>query len=97
MRIARWYSTLMKYNYDIEYRPGSDNKLADGLSRAPRKHYNDACDVDEEQICEIVQNDMQNNRPPPKVMLYCQKLQVTPTVNGQTKKILVKMYKGAKK
>ena len=63
MRIARWYSKLMKYNYDIEYRPGSDNKLADGLSRAPRKHCNDECDVDDEQICEIVQNDMQNDIP----------------------------------
>ena len=62
MRIARWYSKLMKYNYDIEYRPGSDNKLADGLSRAPRKHCNDEFDVDDEQICEIVQNDMQNDR-----------------------------------
>ena len=61
MRIARWYSKLMKYNYDIEYRPGSDNKLADGLSGAPRKHCNDECDVDNEQICEIVQNDMQND------------------------------------
>ena len=63
MRIARWYSKLMKYNYDIEYRPGSDNKLADGLSRAPRKHCNDECDVDDEQICETVQNDMQNDIP----------------------------------
>ena len=63
MRIARWYSKLMKYNYDIKYRPGSDNKLADGLSRAPRKHLNNECDVDDKQICEIVQSDMQNNIP----------------------------------
>ena len=59
----------MKYTYDIEYHPGSDNKLADGLSRTPRKHLNAECDVDDEQICEIVQNDMQNNIPVTPVKL----------------------------
>ena len=53
----------MKYNYDIKYLSGYDNKLADGLWCAPLKQCYDNCDVDDEQICEIVQNDMQNDIP----------------------------------
>ena len=98
----------IKYTYDIEYRPSSDNKLADGLSHAQRKHSNAECDVDDEQICEIVQNDMQNDIPVTPVKLqtatesdvvlseiagYASKW----PVDGQIKNNLVKTYKGTNK
>ncbi|XP_055005269.1 uncharacterized protein K02A2.6-like [Boleophthalmus pectinirostris] len=35
MRIARWSARLMCFQYDIEYRPGNQNVLADCLSRVP--------------------------------------------------------------
>ncbi|KAK7884454.1 hypothetical protein WMY93_027577 [Mugilogobius chulae] len=35
MRIARWSARLMCFQYDIEYRPGTQNVLADCLSRVP--------------------------------------------------------------
>lgn len=34
-RIARWAERLLRYNYTVEYRKGSENKVADALSRLP--------------------------------------------------------------
>lgn len=35
MRISRWYARLLPYSYDIQYRAGSENQVADALSRLP--------------------------------------------------------------
>ncbi|CAH8497738.1 unnamed protein product [Dicrocoelium dendriticum] len=35
MRIARWYARLLNYDFEIVYRPGLQNQIADGLSRLP--------------------------------------------------------------
>ncbi|XP_039602201.1 uncharacterized protein K02A2.6-like [Polypterus senegalus] len=35
MRIARWSACLLSFNYDVIYRPGSQNAPADCLSRLP--------------------------------------------------------------
>ncbi|KAG1952105.1 retrotransposable element [Pimephales promelas] len=35
MRIARWAARLLCFNYDVVYRPGSQNHTADCLSRLP--------------------------------------------------------------
>jgi len=34
-RISRWVQKLQPYEFEIKYRRGSDNKVADALSRAP--------------------------------------------------------------
>jgi len=34
-RISRWVQKLQPYDFEIKYRRGSDNKVADALSRAP--------------------------------------------------------------
>jgi hypothetical protein len=35
MRIARWNTRLMLYDYDIQYKPGAENYVADCFSRLP--------------------------------------------------------------
>lgn len=35
LRIARWSERLRRYNYTVEYRKGSENQVADALSRLP--------------------------------------------------------------
>ena len=35
LRINRWYTRLLRYNFDIVYRPGVQNQVADALSRLP--------------------------------------------------------------
>ncbi|KAL2081694.1 hypothetical protein ACEWY4_023547 [Coilia grayii] len=34
-RVTRWYLSLQPYDYTVEYRPGSSNRVADFLSRIP--------------------------------------------------------------
>nr|XP_055041695.1 uncharacterized protein K02A2.6-like [Misgurnus anguillicaudatus] len=38
MRIARWSARLLCFNYNLEYRPGKSNFVADCLSRLPLPH-----------------------------------------------------------
>lgn len=35
MRIARWAERLLCFNYEVDYYPGSQNQIADYLSRLP--------------------------------------------------------------
>ena len=35
MRIARWATRLLNFNYDVEFRDGAHNRVADALSRLP--------------------------------------------------------------
>lgn len=35
LRVARWSARLMEFDYDVQYRPGSLNSVADCLSRLP--------------------------------------------------------------
>ena len=59
MRIARWGSRLLHYNFTVEYKPGNQNKVSDALSRLPLDSDNLQLQIDEDvhAVCEIVLND----------------------------------------
>ena len=61
MRIARWGARLLHYDFNVEYKPGDQNKVSDALSRLPLNDdvvitHNDNDDV--HAVCEIMLNDM---------------------------------------
>lgn len=45
MRIARWSARLMCFQYDMQYHPGSQNVMADCLSRVPLSDSSAAADL----------------------------------------------------
>ncbi|XP_041360993.1 uncharacterized protein K02A2.6-like [Gigantopelta aegis] len=55
MRIARWAMRLLHYTYDIQYKPGVQNKVPDALSRLPLSTSKDKIqDEDEaEAVCQL--------------------------------------------
>jgi hypothetical protein len=53
MRIARWSARLMKYNYDLKFKRGQENKVADALSRLPIPAEVHELDSDDTVICHI--------------------------------------------
>lgn len=54
MRVARWSARLLCFNYDIVYRPGSQNYTADCLSRLPLPVLSDSVpDVEPEMVAQI--------------------------------------------
>ncbi len=58
MQISRWSCRLMKYNYDVVYKSGDENKVADALSRLPLKADETEYDVEDEVICQVVLKNM---------------------------------------
>lgn len=57
MRIARWSARLLCFDYDVVYRPGSQNYTADCLSRLPLPATLDHVpDVDPEMVAQISAN-----------------------------------------
>ncbi|KAJ8023230.1 hypothetical protein HOLleu_35578 [Holothuria leucospilota] len=59
MRIARWACRLMKYNYEMVFTKGSENVIADSMSRVPVQG-TDECitDDDQEIICQVLWEQM---------------------------------------
>lgn len=57
MRIARWAYVLMQYNYKVEYTPGSENKIADALSRLPCSVQTENTVDDTDIICHVMLSD----------------------------------------
>lgn len=55
MRIARWSTRLMCLQYNMEYRPGSQNIMADCLSRVSLHTTNTAEDAEQDLITEIAE------------------------------------------
>ena len=58
MRIARWSCRLMRYNYDVEYKRGDENKVADCLSRLPLRANENEYDTEDEVIGQVVLEQM---------------------------------------
>ena len=54
LRISRWYARLLNYNFIIVYRPGSQNQVADVLSRLPVDDPDDTEARDEQQLISSV-------------------------------------------
>ena len=53
MRIARWSCKLLNYNYEVKYKKGCNNILADTLSRLPVTSSESEYDTDDEVICQL--------------------------------------------
>ncbi|KAJ8335337.1 hypothetical protein SKAU_G00386790 [Synaphobranchus kaupii] len=54
LRIARWSARLMEFDYDVEYRTGSLNHVADCLSRLPLPETDTACAEELESVAAIL-------------------------------------------
>lgn len=53
MRVACWSARLMCFQYDMQYRPGSQNLMADCLSCVPLSNSSPAADPDQDLVTEI--------------------------------------------
>ena len=58
MRISRWSCRLMKYNFEVQYKCGNQNKVADGLSRLPLNANVNEYDTEDEVICQVALEQM---------------------------------------
>ncbi|CAI5683364.1 unnamed protein product [Oreochromis niloticus] len=54
LRIARWSARLLEFDYEVEYRTGSLNHVADCLSRLPLPETDMACAGDVESVAAIL-------------------------------------------
>ena len=54
MRIARWSTRLMRFNYTAEYKPGHRNVVADALSRLPQHAAKNIEDDEHEVVIQMV-------------------------------------------
>ncbi|KAK7877730.1 hypothetical protein WMY93_030544 [Mugilogobius chulae] len=54
LRIARWSARLLEFDYDVEYRSGSLNHVADCLSRLPLPETDTACAAEVESVVAIL-------------------------------------------
>jgi hypothetical protein len=54
-RLARWRIRLAEFDFEIQYRPGITNSVADGCSLVPAKG-GDTTDIDDDIPCFVVPN-----------------------------------------
>ncbi|KAL0182111.1 hypothetical protein M9458_021486, partial [Cirrhinus mrigala] len=55
MRVARWSARLLCYQYDVQYRPGTRNCVADCLSRMPLSYTDTTVSPEQDLISEIAE------------------------------------------
>ncbi|RXN35648.1 Integrase core domain [Labeo rohita] len=55
MRVARWSARLLCYQYDVQYRPGTRNCVADCLSRIPLSYTDTTVSPEQDLISEIAE------------------------------------------
>ena len=58
MRIARWVERLRKYNFSVEYRPGSGNNVPDMLSRLPSGQWFTTGSEEEHVVAQLQETEM---------------------------------------
>ena len=59
-RLQRWAITLSAYDYEVQYIPSTQHGNADALSRLPLEHYDDGENEEEEIVCVIEEQQLDN-------------------------------------
>ena len=63
-RLARWRLRLLEYEFDVQYNPGREHHLADGMSRLPTGG-GDVAEIDDEIPCFAVVEDPEEGSSDP--------------------------------
>ena len=56
LRISRWYSRLLRYDFEVQYIPGTKNQVPDALSRLPLENSTENEDYFEQNMIASVEN-----------------------------------------
>ncbi len=85
MRIARWAERLLCFNYEVDYYPGSQNQIADYLSRLPLPASDEDLADTEPEFVAFLSSEMSAVSPKPLshctlVLENCQKIAGVPSV-----------------
>ncbi|PKA50779.1 putative mitochondrial protein [Apostasia shenzhenica] len=78
----RWISKLTGYDFTIQYKKGSENVVADALSRIPENHIVESANISAAVITELLKEVRNSWEEDPKLKDIIQKLQTEQEVTG---------------